>query len=850
MRWIDRLTGTSGTNPATESEQAFIRLGLGVISSLYIWFVSGPSATLGPTGHFSLSPRSAILPYIVFALLILLSIRKSPEPNTIRKLLVIVADLAAASFVMSESGKQGLPLTIFYLWVIMGNGFRYGTRYLLFAIPVAATGLLWVYYRNLYWRNHPILFWSQLAGIVILPLYMVVLLDKLKKTIEIANEANRAKSRFLANMSHELRTPLNGIIGMGDLLLETQITTKQKTLLDTLQMSARNLSEIIEKILDFSKGEAGRLTARSLRFDFYQALEEAIATIRPLAQKKTIPIKVFWDTRIPRHTNGDPHNLRRILVNLLGNAIKFTDTGEIVLSITSLHLERETILIRFDVTDTGIGIPETLKERVFDSFAQGDDSVTKRFGGTGLGLSISKQLVELMNGKIGFWSLEGKGSTFWCEIPFSLPPGGLPAEETSGMPTPTVLFWSRRESPEEILPGFVKNPVLIHHLPDTDTLLPKTGESGASGTPPCIFLATVDIHNIKRLKKVFSNPANEPFLTNALKLLIPLDGVDPSSLKSLSSGGDYAILPHPPDPIQIARALEIWRSLSPTLTAYLRQEEAVLPDTSLRKGLSILVAEDHPVNQKVIRGILESRGHIVHLVEDGDQALDLLGEEQVPFDLMILDLCMPVMGGIDVLNAYHFMERNAPIPAIILTANATEEAIESSRTARARAFLTKPLDASRLLDEVQRVFLDQSARASAKLERMEGEKGQALLVNRSILQELREYSRDPGFLRDLLDGFLSEGKKLLGEMDNALSRHDFLMFMDAVHALKGSALQIGGVQLASQCREAESVGFQEILSGQASPAGEALKETFDRTVQELESMLNDIQGISPKTQGS
>ncbi|MHB8544891.1 MAG: ATP-binding protein [Leptospirales bacterium] len=805
MRWIDRLTGTSGTKPSTESEQAFIRLGLALIASLYVWFVSGPSAPTESTGQITFSPRSAILPYIIFALLILLSIRKSPEPNTIRMHLVIVADLATASFVMAESGEQGIPLTIFYMWIIMGNGFRYGTRYLLFAMLVAVTGLLCVYYRNPYWQNHAILFWSQLAGIVILPLYMVVLLDKLKKMIEIANKANQAKSRFLANMSHELRTPLNGIIGMGDLLLETQVTPKQKTLLDTLQMSARNLSEIIEKILDFSKGEAGRLTTQSFRFDFYQSLSEAIATIKPLAQKKSIPIKVFWNTKVPRHVNGDPHNLRRILVNLLGNAVKFTQTGEIVLAVYSSQLEDNTLLLRFEVRDTGIGMPESIHHRVFESFSQGDDSVTKQFGGTGLGLSISKQLVELMNGTIGFWSREKEGSTFWFEIPLTLLPDDPPTGEEFSIIPPKILFWSHQEEPEALIPTSWQNPGVLQHLPDTETLLPKMEEAGSSGKIPCVFLATVDTHNIERLKDVFSNPLNEPFLTNALKLLIPMERVKTAILESLPLGGDYAIIRHPSDPVQISRAFGIHKSTFPDLGTSLHQEEIILPTPSFQKGLSILVAEDHPVNQKVIRGILESRDHIVHLVKDGNQALDLLGEEHDSFDLMILDLCMPVMGGIDVLNAYHFMERNNPIPAIILTANATEEAIESSRAAKAMAFLTKPLDASRLLDEVQRVFFDQSIRAAANLGRMKDEKEQAFLVNRSILQELRGYSKDPGFLRELLDGFLSEGEKLLDEMDNALSQHDFLLFMDAVHALKGSALQIGGIQLASQSREAESI---------------------------------------------
>ncbi|MHB1286786.1 MAG: ATP-binding protein [Leptospirales bacterium] len=845
MRNIDLLENSSNK----EYEQAYIRLILALIVPIYLLFIPVPAGPSNPIHHFAYSPRSAILPYGLFATLIVLSIRISPSPNTIRKLLAIVADLAAASFVMGLTGEQGFPLTIFYLWVIMGNGFRYGTRYLLFAVSISIMGLFWVYDQSHFWKSHETLFWSQIGSLVLLPIYMVILLEKLQKTIKLANEANQAKSRFLANMSHELRTPLNGIIGMGDLMLETPLTSKQKNLLDTLQMSAKNLSSIIEKILDFSKGEAGRLTAQSVRFDFYETLQEAIATIEPIARKKHLPIKVFWDTRIPRHANGDPLGVRRVLLNLLGNAVKFTETGEILLSLNSLQMENESLLVRLEVSDTGIGIPENLQARVFESFYQGDDSLTKRFIGTGLGLSITKQLVELMNGRIGFWSKEGNGSTFWCEIPFSLPLNDQSPEECPPLP-PRILFWSSRENPKGLIPSHWDIPVIAHHLPDEGSQLPTFDEIQSAESGPSVFLATIDQDNLERLKEVFQNPRNEPFLTQSFKVFITASGVETVELESLPIGGNHTIIPSPADSARLARAFGIQKtSLQPTMINP-HQKEVSPPDPALRNGLSILVAEDHPVNQTVIRGVLESRGHSVHLVENGDMALDILSQDHVPFDLMILDLCMPVMGGLDVLNAYHFMDRSNPIPAIILTANATEEAIESSRIARARAFLTKPLDTSRLLDEVHQVFLEQSAKQKVKREPLDRQGEPSPLVNRTILQELRTYSQDPGFLIDLLEGFLFEGKKLFVEMDHALSIHDFLMFVDAVHALKGSALQIGADQLANRCRDAESVGFQEIQSGSALPIREQLDELFQKTGSELKAVIQDIQTTRTRAQPS
>ncbi len=823
MNGIEALRSRLRENNSQEHEQAFIRLAIGILGSLYL--LALPSGG-DRAGQLLLSVhRYSIFFFLSLSVLIIVSIFHRPRPSPVRKTLGIFLDLSTASFVMATSGEQGLPMGVIYLWVIIGNGFRYGLPYLALSTSVSFVGLLSVFFISSFWRSHPILFWSQFLAIVVLPLYMAVLLDKQKKLIDMANEANRAKSRFLANMSHELRTPLNGIIGMGDILLSKNPTEKQRGLIETMQVSANNLVEMIEKILDFSKIEAGRVVSESRRFNLDQFVYQTLSSIEPLAINKSLPFKVIWDSRLPVFLNGDASHLRQILINLLGNAVKFTSTGAVSLSIRVAFDDPSGSRLRFEVSDTGVGIPESMKSRIFERFMQGDETVTKRFGGTGLGLSYARQLVELLGGSIGFQSKEGVGSTFWFEVPFGREDNPDPSLIKTA---PRVFFWGQHEDfghYAEILAPFAGD---LRLIPAGARALFFYEPNDLRG----VFVAKIDSSNRDLFWNILSDKEDSRVLSSMLKVLILADDLPEPSPGDLPAGGSYVITRAFPD--RLLRSIALW-SLEDGHSGV--QESAAPVISPPGRALRILVAEDNSVNQKVVEGILAGAGHMVRIVSDGEMALDCLESET--FDLMILDLCMPVMGGLDVLKTHHFMEGKSPVPAIILSANATKEAADSCFEARAQAFLTKPIQISLLLSEIDRITSAGDRPGSSSPDTSSFSGLDPSILDKAILAELEKVSPDPGFIRTLLQGFLSDGERLLSLMEDSLLRCDFPEFMDAVHGLKGSAIQIGAQKLVKLLSDTESMEISLILSGRAMFVMDRIREVFFLTASEIRRFVDE-----------
>ncbi|MHB1757414.1 MAG: hybrid sensor histidine kinase/response regulator [Leptospirillum sp.] len=822
MHGIEALRSRLRENNSQEHEQAFIRLAIGILGSLYL--LALPSGG-DRAGQLLLSiHRYSIFFFLSLSVLILVSIFYNPRPSPARKILGIFLDLSTASFVMATSGEHGLPMGVIYLWVIMGNGFRYGLPYLALATSVSFVGLLSVFFLSPFWRSHPTLFWSQFLAIVVLPLYMAVLLEKQKKLIDMANEANRAKSRFLANMSHELRTPLNGIIGMGEILLSKNPTEKQRGLIETMQASANNLVEMIEKILDFSKIEAGRVVSESRRFNLDHFVYQTLSSIEPLAINKSLPIKVVWDGRLPVFVNGDSSHLRQILINLLGNGVKFTSEGSVSLSIRLAFDDPSGSRVRFEVSDTGIGIPESMKPRIFERFMQGDESVTKRFGGTGLGLSYARQLVELLGGDIGFQSKEGVGSTFWFEVPFGR--ADLP-EPSLTERVPRIFFWGHHEDfghYAEILSPFADD---LRMIPAGATSLFSFEPNELRG----VFVAKIDSSNRDLFRNMLSDKENAGILSVMLKVLVLSDGLPEPSPGDLTVGGSYVMTRAFPD--RMERAISLWSFEDGHMGA---QESTAPVIAPAGRALRILVAEDNTVNQRVVEGILTGAGHMVRIVSDGEMALDCLESES--FDLMVLDLCMPVMGGLDVLKTHHFMEGVSPVPAIILSANATKEAADSCYEARAKAFLTKPIQISLLLSEIDRIASRGNGPVSFAPNTSSVSVQDPSLLDKGILGELEKVSSDPQFIRILLQGFVSDGERLLSLMEDSLVRCDFPEFMDAVHGLKGSGIQIGAQKLVKFLSDTESMEISLILSGRAMFVMDRIREVFFQTASEIRRFVD------------
>ncbi len=814
---------------ATEREQGIIRVVVAVIFGIYIYML--PHASTTPFILFS--PQKLIVPALLYSALMLSSILFYPGFFPARIITGIVGDLSFVMILMSMTGMRGLPLGIVALWIIMGNGFRFGVRYLAIATLYGALAFLAVYRMNPWWQNHALVFDSQLIGMIVLPLYMAVLLTKLEKLIEVANAANQSKSRFLANMSHELRTPLNGIMGLSELLRE-HASDRQNELLDTLQGSARHLSDIIGKILDFSRLEAGRMTVSVVSFDVGQVVAETVSALLPLARQKNLPVTVLMDARFPASLRGDPFHLKQILTNLLGNAIKFTESGEVRLTVTPAMTagERE-FHVRFEVSDTGIGIADGERNRIFDSFSQGDDSVTKRYGGAGLGLSITRQLVDLEKGELDFLSFPGKGSIFWVSIPYTVAPD-LTLLKPGWTTQKQVSVWAPPERQEEIRTLLQ----LLGIAPNSR----KPDFSGADPSPTTspfthkALLATLTPNTLPAFRDYLETHLKRPSTEDPLTIVSSEKTMIPSLLELPQTGGWIVLIDSPPSPEAVSRILG-W----PIATVPVSVKSEELPPPPPSTGGTILVVDDQEVNRTVLEGLLQGKGYQVVLASDGDRALDLLEENRAQYDLMILDLCMPGRGGLDVLKAHRFLEPKNPVPAIILTANQSEEARLDSLDAKAEVFLTKPLDTRRLLDTIDRI-LKRQAIASGQFV---PDSSQSILLPEDVLplieidtlMALRDFSPHPSFLRKLVNGFIAEGHRHMDNLKSAHRQKDYPVLMESLHSLRGSALQLGALKLAHLCREAEKLTVPDLMESRLGSLEERLPRTFEETLQELDRLI-------------
>jgi two-component system sensor histidine kinase RpfC len=394
-------------HPNSEHEQALVRITMAsFISVMVLWqtaMARGSDFMLPLIGFF-----------LCLSALILLDIRLRPQPVVVRRVIAILNDAGGITCGMLFAGELGMPIYLFYLWIIFGNGFRFGKPYLYATLLASLAGLSLVLWQVDYWQQHRALGIGLWCGLALLGLYFSTLVARLTRALQQEAAANQAKRSFISSVSHEMRTPLNAIIGMTDLLQGTRLDREQDAMLDSLDTAAHLMLALVEDVLDFSKIEAGKLVIEEAGFDLPRLANGIIDLFRYQARERGLELLLELDPAIPRGLRGDPHHLRQVLVNLMSNAIKFTEHGHVVLRIT--QTPGDSVRVRFDVKDTGIGIAPEAQTRIFDSFMQADESTTRRYGGTGLGTTISRQLVELMGGQLGLHSQVGVGSTFWFEL--------------------------------------------------------------------------------------------------------------------------------------------------------------------------------------------------------------------------------------------------------------------------------------------------------------------------------------------------------------------------------------------------------------------------------------------------
>jgi two-component system sensor histidine kinase RpfC len=812
MQWFLRgLQWEVGENNS-EREQAVLRIFIALLIFIYLgyrYFTDANSAAIAPVFTFS---GAWLLVGAIFAAVVL----KSQRPSEIRQLLAMLADISAVSFGMLMTEETGVLFFGIYIWVTIGNGIRYGARSLILSQVLSITGFSFVLLQNPFWAAHHMFAAGLMLILVMIPLYTFKLLERLNHAIRVASEASRAKSIFLANMSHEMRTPLNGVIGVAELILETPLSAEQKDLVQTLRNSGHILLKLIEGVLDLSRIESGKLVSEAVEFDLHGMVNGTMDMFTLSAEKKGLQLQTHFSPETCFMLRGNAQYLRQVIVNLVGNAIKFTHAGSVELRVGTVSQDETTARLRFEVADTGIGIAQTSQQSIFESFTQANAGIAVQYGGTGLGTAISKQLVEFMGGQIGLNSEEGRGSTFWFELPFEKQPESRTLDVLPALGKIRVIVAGLSAAGQEAIAAHLNEwKVRFDQVSSVARLFALISKIQAHSPQPLCILCDPTALGMSAqalAERIWKNHS-----PNHLSLILIDADLTQQSEEDLLNMGYACLLKSPVDRSRLFNALHGVLSAHTSADDVLSFMEQHRLDNAEQKSLSILVAEDNGTNRMILSKILARAGHIVDLTVNGEQALDAL--EKKHYDLAIMDMHMPVMGGLAALKIYRATEPS-PVSVIILTANATTEAMRECKEAGADAFLTKPIDAARLLNTVARLA---SGRPGAVADAPAAITG--VLLNEQTLRHLLELGDGQyDFLESVVHGFLNEGERMMEAMDTALSRREYMTLKELAHAIKGSAGNVGAEALLGVCREIMQASHADLQHSAESLLNEAAQK--------------------------
>lgn len=777
----------------SEYQQAIIRVV--ILSAIFGYFVS---INYHSGVQFALSQPMVILVGLFFAgsLLNILSFRLVPGKCITRRVLTLLVDLSVLSYGLHIGGSSATVCFSVYLWLLVGYGLRYGQTYLFAGTIIGSIEFTAVIFNTEYWIEQQTTGLGLLIGLIVLPIFFSSLLRKLTKAKAYAEEANKSKSQFLANMSHEIRTPLNGVIGMSDLLNGTKLTYEQKELTKTIESSAHTLLSLIEDVLDISKIEAGKFSIEEVEFDLHSLINNTLRMMRVQAESKGIDLISSISPTTPFNLIGDPHHLRQVFINLIGNAIKFTENGNVELRAYTTSENNTHALIRFEVIDTGIGIPLERQSSIFDSFTQADSSTTRKYGGTGLGTTISKQIVSLMNGDIGVHSVIGVGSTFWFQIDFKKQKNIIDLDNRnafSGLRTLVITQTTDSETCKALTSWGVNH----NECPSyRDAIMCLSQKDDINHYTTVIVEEQYMPNEIEQLPEFLRS---KPRTRHINSILITSD--DNSRKNQTSTQGYLSVIRKPLNRSDLYNALHaagiesIEESSAIDLTT-------MYPHTNY--NLNILVAEDNPTNQLVISKILEHGGHNSLIVNNGKEALDAI--EDSNFDLLIMDMQMPEMGGIEAAKIYHFStEENKKVPIIILTANATIEAKRECSEAKVDAYLTKPIVAKTLLNTINSLCEGTTSKRPQTSVAFDSSTttnttSPSAILDKAVIQSIRDLSDDPNFAYDVIETFIHDSSLLLTKMEKAIADKNIALYLEHIHALKGSSGSLGAIKLFEHCK--------------------------------------------------
>ncbi|MBD2041054.1 PAS domain S-box protein [Microcoleus sp. FACHB-672] len=692
------------------------------------------------------------------------------------------------------------------------------------------------------WAVHP---WLERDGCVGGIVVVTHRINELVEAREAALEASRFKSLFLANMSHEIRTPMNAVLGMTGLLLDTSLNPEQRDFVETIRISGDALLSLINEILDLSKLEAGEMELEVLNFDLSVCIEEMLDLLAPPAHMKGLEIAALIEPDVPVYLQGDAGRLRQILMNLIGNAIKFTSSGEVVVRTELLSRNETNASLYFAVTDTGIGIPFEAQRKLFSPFIQVDASTTRKYGGTGLGLAICKELVSLMGGKIGVESQLGQGTKFWFTVPFVL--GSQPATISK---QDFNLLSGRRLL---VVDDNATNRKVVHHQVTRWGMQVDEADSAAAALKAlheaCEQKMPYDVAVLDmQMPQTDGLSLGEQIKTNSALARVPLIMLTSTNqrdeVKQALKIGFAAYLVKPVKPSRLLDTILTVLDISQRPVAISNGENLSEPadplqEVSAKPKLRILVAEDNPVNQKVALRQLSSGGYEADVAANGEEVLQLL--KTIPYDLVLMDCQMPILDGFNTTIEIKRRQENAfaaghrPV-VIAMTANAMKEDRDRCLSAGMDDYLSKPVSKEKLIAVIERWShykqAEQEAVTSKLADVSEEKKAAAAEFDWEHLQSLSEGSAE--FELELLQMFVEDSQIHLEKAKTAIAEHNIQQLQREAHHLKGSTGNIGATAMHLAAEKLDQLAHREQIEGATD-----LLSDLERFLQGIQKLIND-----------
>jgi two-component system sensor histidine kinase RpfC len=697
----------------------------------------------------------------------------------------ILLDNVSISWILYFGGESLAGIFAVYLWITIGYGTRFGLRYLYANLATSLVSFAIVASISPFWRNYAALSFGLGMGLLVVPLYAAYLISQLHEAVRRAESASRAKGDFLAKMSHELRTPLHGIIALADLLGSTESPAQKQEMIRQIAVSSNTLLDLINRILDISKYESGKFALQSEDMNLHAVVDDTVSILSPQAKAKGIRMSAFVDTEVENHLVGSPRQLQEVLINLAGNALKFTEKGKVQISVLRAGGAAGREALRLLVSDTGPGIPKEYLQSIFDPFSQADDSITRQHGGTGLGTTIARDLVHLMNGQISIDSELGVGTTVTIEL--DLPHAKPDAESHAHALKAAILGDPSRTLPlVTALESLGVSEIRRATLADLPWLA------------NCCVLLDLESEAAARLLE-------QEAALSELQLRMPVIGFGSPDLRDLAI--ELAMLTFVPDTVPLSalgRALELAHLMLARAT---QVEESEVEGN----GYSVLIAEDNATNQMIARIALERAGYTCKIVDDGEKALDELSTHK--YDVALIDMHMPLMDGLEVARLYNFasFDEAARTPIIMVTADNRPDVVADADFAGISRFVVKPIKPSMLLRVVQDLL--HNTGSTPAIESKSSDAAQRSLnepfddaepvLDLTILGELLSYM-DAAEAKQFFDEFREDALayidtlRLIGARDAVFSK-----VRDDMHALCGAARTIGAVRLAAIARRVE-----------------------------------------------